>query len=170
MNSKLQLLRNSTDKNCAIYYTMCRMIRSYNSCKNHWTCTQRGKCASQIGTDSSYEVWLNSKQQLLIISLNKNCAILHHVQHDQGLQQKCWRYAHLQMVLNLPMKFYCIPSSGCWEIARTKIMLYYNMCSMIRGYNLCKNPWTGTCWWYAHLLLVPNLPIQFRWIPSKGCW
>ena len=64
-----------------LYYTICSMIRNYNSCKHMLTV-----CASPIGTESSYEFSLNSKQRLLRNSQDKNCAILYHVQHDQGLQ------------------------------------------------------------------------------------
>ena len=86
MNSKQQLLlRNSPDKNRAILYHV-QHDQGLQLVQKSLNRNMLTICTFPIGTESSYEVSLNSKQNLLRNSPDKNCSILYHVQHDQGLQ------------------------------------------------------------------------------------
>ena len=98
LNSKLCLLRNTPDKTFA--YIPCETDQGLQLVQKSLNQNMLMICTSSIGTESSYEVSLNSKQQLLRNSAVKDCAILYHVQHDQGLQI-------LQKALNRNMLTIC---------------------------------------------------------------
>jgi hypothetical protein len=79
------------------------------------------------------------------------------------------QYAHLLLVLKVPLQFHWIPASSCKEIVRKRLLLYKHTALLIKGHNSVLKGRTGIRRWFAHLIFVLMVPIKFRWISASSC-